>query len=114
MMAPRYASAVRATRGPAAVARGIFYVSLSVEEHSFFKRRGNDILYDLPVSFVQAALGDEVEVPTVDSPVNIKIPPGTQTGKLFRLKDKRGAPSQGWGQGLSIGDGSCSHPRNPE
>ena len=81
---------------------GNLYVSLSVEEHSFFKRRGNDILYDLPVSFVQAALGDEVEVPTVDSPVTIKIPPGTQTGKLFRLKDKGVPHLRGGGRGSQL------------
>lgn len=67
---------------------GNLYVILSVPEHPFFKRRGDDILYDLPINFAQAALGDEVEVPTVDNPILLKIPPGTQTGKLFRLKQK--------------------------
>ncbi len=81
---------------------GNLYISLSVKEHASFKRRGNDILYDLPINFVQAALGDEVEVPTVDGPVKIKIPPGTQTGKLFRLRDK-GVPNlRGGGRGSHI------------
>ncbi len=67
---------------------GSLYVSLSVEEHQFFKRRGDDILYDLPINFAQAALGAEIEVPTVDSPTPLKIPPRTQTGKLFRIREK--------------------------
>jgi len=81
---------------------GSLYVALSVREHPLFKRRGDNILYDLPINFAQAALGDEVQVPTVDSPVTLKIPPGTQTGKLFRLKE-RGVPRlRGGGRGDQI------------
>ena len=81
---------------------GNLYVGIEVEQHSFFKRRGDDILYDLPVNFVQAALGDEVEVPTVDGPVKVKVPAGTQTGKLVRLKD-RGVPHlRGGGRGSQL------------
>jgi len=68
--------------GPA----GNLYVTLSVQEHRFFKRDGNDILYEMPINFAQAALGDEVEVPTLGGKLNLKIPSGTQTGKVFRLK----------------------------
>lgn len=78
---------------------GNLYVTLSVQEHQFFKRRGDDIFYDLPINFAQAALGDEVEVPTVDSPVRLKIPPGTQTGKLFQLKEKGVPHLRGGGRG---------------
>ncbi len=66
---------------------GNLYVVLTVKSHPFFKRQGNDILYELPISFTQAALGDEVEVPTVDGKNTIlKIPAGTQSNRSFRLK----------------------------
>jgi len=78
---------------------GNLYVNLSVREHQFFKRRGDNILYDLPINFTQAALGDEVEVPTVDSPVRLKVPAGTQTGKLFQLKEKGVPHLRGGGRG---------------
>ena len=78
---------------------GNLYLALSVEEHPLFKRRGDDILYDLAINFAQAALGDEVEVPSVDSPVRIKIPPGTQTGNLIQLKGKGVPHLKGGGRG---------------
>lgn len=78
---------------------GNLYIVLSVQEHPFFRRRGDNILYDLPINFAQAALGDEVEVPTMDSGVSLKIPPGTQTGKLFRLKEKGVPHLRGGGRG---------------
>ena len=66
---------------------GNLYVVLTVKPHQFFKRQGNDILYELPISFTQAALGDEVEVPTVDGKsTTLKIPAGTQSNRSFRLK----------------------------
>ncbi|MGZ3625025.1 MAG: molecular chaperone DnaJ, partial [Ktedonobacteraceae bacterium] len=66
---------------------GNLYVILTVKPHPFFKRSGNDILYDMPISFTQAALGDEVEVPTVDGKTTmLKIPAGTQSSRSFRLK----------------------------
>jgi molecular chaperone DnaJ len=67
---------------------GNLYVAITVKKHPFFERDGADILYTLPINFAQAALGDEVEVPTVDGNVLLKIPPGTQSGKVFRLRDK--------------------------
>jgi len=81
---------------------GNVYVSLEVEGHALFQRRGDDILYDLPVNFVQAALGDEVEIPTVDSPVSVKIPPGTQAGKVIRLRDKGVPHLRGGGRGSQL------------
>jgi molecular chaperone DnaJ len=81
--------------GPA----GDLYVVIRVRDHEFFERNGDDILCEMPLTFVQAALGDEVEVPTVHGKVKLKIPAGTQTGKQFRLKGK-GAPNvRGYGQG---------------
>jgi molecular chaperone DnaJ len=66
---------------------GNLYVVLTVKSHPFFKRQGNDIIYEMPISFTQAALGDEVEVPTVDGKASaLKIPAGTQSNRSFRLK----------------------------
>lgn len=67
---------------------GNLYVVLSVEEHPYFRRRDHDILLELPLNIAQAALGDEVEVPTLDGRVRFSIPAGTQTGKTFRLRGK--------------------------
>ena len=68
--------------------RGDFYVFISVKEHDVFKREGDNINIEIPISFVQAALGDEVEVPTLDGKAKMKIPPGTQSETIFRLKEK--------------------------
>lgn len=70
--------------GPA----GDLYLFLHVSNHPVFRREGSDILCEVPITFVQAALGDEVEVPTLNGPVRMKVPPGTQSGKQFRLKEK--------------------------
>jgi molecular chaperone DnaJ len=67
---------------------GDLYVTLSVKPHHLFHRDGNDILYELPINFAQAALGDEVRVPSLDGKVDLKIPPGTQNGKVFHFKGK--------------------------
>jgi len=67
---------------------GNLYVSLSVAEHGLFTRDGANIFYDLPINFAQAALGAEVEVPTLYGKTKLNIPAGSQTGKVFRLKDK--------------------------
>ncbi len=70
--------------GPA----GDLYVFLHVEAHDFFERDGNNLHCEIPISFVQAALGTEIEVPTLESPVKMKVPSGTQSGKIFRLREK--------------------------
>lgn len=67
---------------------GNLYVKVKVKEHGLFERNGDDILVEYPVNFAQAALGDEVEIPTVDGPVMLKIPPGIQAGKALRLRGK--------------------------
>jgi len=85
--------------GPRGGPNGNLYVAISVRKHAFFERDGQDILYSLPINFGQAALGDEIEVPTVDGQVVLKVPAGTQSGKIFRLKDK-GVPNlRGGGRG---------------
>lgn len=78
---------------------GDLYVVLHVKAHEIFQREGEDLLCEVPISFVQAALGAEIEVPTLDGRNTIKIPAGTQTGTLFRLKGKGVKRLQGYGQG---------------
>lgn len=65
---------------------GDIYVTIQIEPHSIFTRRGQDVLLDLPVSFVQATLGCTLTVPTIDGKVEYDLPEGTQTGTVFRLK----------------------------
>ena len=67
---------------------GNLYIIISVARHEFFQREGDDIIYELPINFAQAALGIEIEVPTIDDKeVKLKVPAGSQTGKVFRLKN---------------------------
>lgn len=73
---------------------GDLFVILDIEEHSFFKRDGTDILCEVPISFPQATLGAEIEVPTLDGTSKIKIPSGTPSGRIFYLKGK-GMPKLG-------------------
>lgn len=70
---------------------GNYYLELEVAPHKFFRRKDSDILVDLDINMAQASLGDEITIPTVDGDVKLRIPPGTQPGRVFRLKDK-GAP----------------------
>ncbi|HLB12759.1 MAG TPA: molecular chaperone DnaJ, partial [Dehalococcoidia bacterium] len=79
--------------------RGDLYVSISVLQHKLFQRKGSDILYELPLSFPQAALGDEVEVPTLEGPHPLKIPAGTQPGRVFNLRHMGIAHLRGNGRG---------------
>ena len=78
---------------------GNFYLSLSVKQHEFFKREGNNVIYELPISFTQAALGDEIEVPSLKGKEKLKIPTGSQTGEVLRLKNKGIPHLHGRGQG---------------
>ncbi len=68
--------------------KGDLQVVVTIENHDIFKRNGYDVNLEMPITFVQAALGDEVEVPTLDGKVKYKIPEGTQSGTVFRLKGK--------------------------
>lgn len=74
--------------GPNAGPSGDLYVFLTVTEHDLFEREGEDLSIDIPISFVQASLGDEIEVPTIDGKAKMKIPAGTQSETSFRLKGK--------------------------
>lgn len=78
---------------------GDLFVVFSIRGHEFFEREGDDIYCEMPITFSQAALGDEVEVPTLHGKVKLKVPAGTQTGTNFRLRGK-GVPNvRGYGQG---------------
>jgi molecular chaperone DnaJ len=77
--------------GPGGGPAGDLYVVAKVEKHPYLDRQNSHITMELPVSFSEAALGTEVEIPTVDGRVKLKIPAGTQSGRTFRLKGK-GAP----------------------
>jgi molecular chaperone DnaJ len=79
---------------------GDLYVVLSVEEHPYFARRGNDLYCTMAVSVVQAALGSEIKVPTLSGEEHLRLPEGTQSGSVFRLRG-RGMPSV---DGRSTGD----------
>jgi len=78
---------------------GDLYVVVNVREHAIFQRDGKHLYCEVPISFADAALGGELEVPTLDGRVKLKIPEGTQTGKMFRLRGKGVAPMRGGGAG---------------
>jgi molecular chaperone DnaJ len=78
---------------------GNLYVAIKVRQHEYFTREGNNIVYEMPVNFAQAALGTEVEVPTLYGPTKVKVPSGSQTGRVFRLKDKGIPHLRGGGRG---------------
>ena len=67
---------------------GNFYLELEVEPHPYFRRSGNDVLLDVDINVAQAALGDEITIPTLDGEEKLRIPPGTQPGKVFKLRNK--------------------------
>lgn len=78
---------------------GDLYIVLQVKPHKFFERQGNDVYCEVPITFIQAALGAEIEVPTLDGVVKMKIPEGTQTGTTFRLKGHGVPYRRGSGRG---------------
>ena len=81
--------------GPA----GDLYVEIQVREHPIFERDGSHLSCEVPVSFATAALGGELEVPTLDGQVSLKIPPETQSGRVFRLREKGVRPVRGGATG---------------
>jgi len=78
---------------------GDLYIMLRVREHPLFSRQNNDVICELPVSFPQAALGTEIEVPTLEGKLKMKVPAGTQSGNVFRLRGKGVADLHGGGRG---------------
>lgn len=85
--------------GPRGGPPGDAIVVIEEIPHDYFERHGDDLLYRLPISFPQAALGDSVIVPTLNGDVKLKIPAGTQSGKLFRLRGKGIPHLRGYGAG---------------
>lgn len=84
--------------GPA----GDLYVIISVREHPFFKRQGDDVYCEIPVSITQAALGAEIKVPTLEGDHRLRVAAGTQSGTLFRLRGKGVASVNGTGRGDQV------------
>lgn len=78
---------------------GDLYVILRLKEHEIFHREGDDLLCEVPVGFVQATLGSEIEVPTLEGRATVKMPAGTQPGTIFRLRGKGVKNLQGYGHG---------------
>ena len=78
---------------------GDLYVDIYVQPDDIFERHGNDLVCGVPISFTQAALGAEIEVPTLNGKVKMRLPAGTQSGKIFRLRGKGMPDVHGYGQG---------------
>lgn len=78
---------------------GDLYVYIFVKSHKLFTREGSEVICEVPISFVQATLGDEIEVPTLDGKVKLKITEGTQSGTIFRLREKGIPHLRGNGRG---------------
>ena len=89
----------KGNEAPGGGAAGDLLIVIEEKEHDTLKRDGNNVVYDLYVSFVDAALGSSVEVPTIDGKVKIKIEPGTQGGKILRLRGKGIRDINGYGKG---------------
>ncbi|MEZ5598100.1 MAG: molecular chaperone DnaJ [Pseudomonadales bacterium] len=85
--------------GPAGGPPGDLYVQVEVKPHGIFARDGRNLHCEVPISIGDAALGGEIDVPTLDGRVKLKVPPGTQSGKLFRLRGKGVVPVRGGGPG---------------
>jgi molecular chaperone DnaJ len=82
--------------------RGDILVVMEVEEDERFVRDGNDLIYELPITYTQAALGSDVEIPTVSGTARLKIPAGIQSGRMLRLRGKGLPHLQGAGRGDMI------------
>lgn len=80
--------AAKEPAGPAAGEPGDLFLTVRVRPHPYFRRRGLDVLGDLPVTYAEAALGAAVEVPTLDGPVRVRLPAGTSGGQRFRLRGR--------------------------
>jgi len=78
---------------------GDLYVQVQVKQHAIFERDGSDLHCEVPINFAMAALGGEIEVPTLDGRVKLKVPAETQTGKLFRMRGKGVKSVRGGAQG---------------
>jgi len=84
---------------------GNLFVVLNVAPHEYFQRRGDDIVLDLQINVSQAALGDEITVPTVDGDTKLSLPPGTQSGRVFRMRGLGVPKLDRSGRGANMGRG---------
>ncbi len=94
--------AVRTVRGGGEIGpggAGDLHLTIHIEEHPIFGREGVDILCEIPISFAEAVLGGSLEIPTLDGNVQMKLPAGTQSGKVFRLRGKGVSAYGGVGKG---------------
>jgi molecular chaperone DnaJ len=94
--------AVRTVRGAgetSAAGNGDLHINIKVSDHPLFQSEGADILVSIPISFPQAVLGATIDVPTLEGKVAMKVPPGTQSGKVFRLRGKGIPVYGGYGKG---------------
>ena len=94
--------AVRTVRGAGEAStegNGDLHINIKVSDHGLFQREGADILVSIPISFPQAVLGASIDVPTLEGKVLMKVPPGTQSGKVFRLRGKGIPVYGGYGKG---------------
>ncbi len=78
---------------------GDLFVRIHLKPHPSFKREGDNILYETKISMPKAALGGELEIPAIDGKAQLKIPPGTKAGTVFRLEGKGFPHVEGWGRG---------------
>jgi len=78
---------------------GNLYIGIRVKPHKYFRRKNSDIVLDLDINVAQATLGAEVDIPTVDGPAKLKIPAGTQPGKVLRMRGKGVPHLRGNGRG---------------
>lgn len=85
--------------GPHSGPAGDALIFIEEKEHEYFERHGDDILYDLAIGITQAVLGDEVEIPTLNGAAKLEINPGTQSGKILRMRNKGIPHLNGYGSG---------------
>jgi molecular chaperone DnaJ len=85
--------------GEAGAHAGDLYVVVRVKLHPYFDRKGDDVFSTAEITFSQAVLGDKIEVETLEGDVVMKIPAGTQSGEIFRIRDKGIPHLQKWGKG---------------
>lgn len=93
-------------------APGDLFVFLYVESHDFFSRDGDDIICQVPISFTQAALGSEIEIPTLNGKRNLTIPKGTENGEIFRIKGEGFPKLRGYGRGDQVVQVIVKTPKN--
>lgn len=93
-------------------APGDLYVAIAVDDHEIFRREGNDVICEVPISFPQAALGAEIDVPTLDGSVKMKIKEGTPSGSVFRLRGKGIPDLHGYGRGDQLTRVTVEIPRH--